>query len=110
LLKHEFGSDFQKYRFRLMYELFPHTPLADHLALARVSDRRPLTSMAELERAGRWLADFAEHPDQRLRQLMRRRWKKTCERSQELGGQCEVIFRKYLERIEGRVASTCSDW
>ncbi len=40
-----FHRDLQKYRFRYFYEKYPNTPLPDYLALARVSDKQPMTSI-----------------------------------------------------------------
>ena len=88
-------SDFQRYRFQYFYSRYPHTPLSDYLALARVSDKLPLTSLAELHRAAQWLVELAQHPDLSLRKMMARRWGETCERSKALGDECGAIFQKY---------------
>jgi glycosyltransferase involved in cell wall biosynthesis len=88
-------DEFQKLRFQYFYARYPHTPLPDYLALARVADRQPMTNLSELRRAGRWLVDLARHPDPLLRKKMARRWRKTCERSQQLGEQGQTIFLDY---------------
>jgi hypothetical protein len=90
----------KKYRFRHFYEMYPHTPLPDYLALARISDRQPMSSLAELHRAGQWLVELARQHDPLLRKRMARRWKETCERSIALSDECEAIFQKYLEQID----------
>jgi len=91
-----FRSDLQKYRFRYFYETYPHTPLPDYLALARISDRQPLTSLTELRRAGQWLVELAQYPDPLLRKKMVLRWKETCERSTALGDKCTAIYKEYI--------------
>jgi glycosyltransferase involved in cell wall biosynthesis len=93
-------TDLQKYRFRYFYEIYPHTPLPDYLALARISDKQPMTSLAELRRAAQWLVELAHHPDPLLRKRMARRWKKTCERSMALGDECEAVFQKYRGQFD----------
>ncbi len=96
----ETRSDFQKYRFRYFYELYPHTPLHDYLPLARVSDKQPLTGLGELRRAGQWLVDLARSPDPLLRKKMALRWQETCERSIGLEDECEAIFQEYRKQID----------
>lgn len=95
-----FRLDKQKFRFRYFYERFPKTPLTDYLALARISDAEPMTSLAELRLAGEWLVDLAQYPDERLRRRMARRWRETCERSATLGDECQAVYRTYLARFE----------
>jgi len=92
-------KDFQRYRFRYFYEGYSNSSLTDYLALARVSDKQPMTSISELRRAGQWLADLADHPDPKLRQKMAGRWEETCRRSQELGDECQAVLEEYRERI-----------
>ncbi|MCX5784508.1 MAG: glycosyltransferase family 2 protein [Elusimicrobia bacterium] len=93
-------TDLQRYRFQYFYARYPHTPLADYLALARVSDKQPMTSPAELRRAGEWLLELARHPDPMLRKMMAQRWRETCDRSIVLGDKCETVFREYRERFD----------
>lgn len=93
----EFHNDFQKFRFRFFYENYPRTPLKEYLPLARVSDRLSLRTMDELQRAGRWLADLADHPDARLRDRMAQRWREACERSASLGDGVEEVFRRFQD-------------
>ncbi len=93
-------SDFQRYRFQYFYSRYPNTPLSDYLALARVSDKQPMTSPAELRRAGEWLLELARHPDPLLRKMMAQRWLETCDRSIVLGDNCGTIFREYRERFD----------
>jgi len=93
-------SEFQRLRFQYFYSRYPHAPLPDYLALARVSDKQPMTSLAELRRAGQWLVELAQHPDPMLRKKMARRWKETCERSLGLGDKCEAVFQEYRGQFE----------
>lgn len=95
-----FKSEMQKWRFQYFYARYPHTPLRDYLALARVADRQPMTDFSELRRAGQWLVDLARHPDRKLRKRMARRWQETCEGSQHLGEECQVIFQQYREQFD----------
>jgi len=92
--------EFQRYRFQHFYSRYPSTPLPDYLALARVSDRQPMTELVELRRAGRWLVDLARHPDLVLRRKMARRWQETCERSRVLGSECETIFNEFRGQFD----------
>ena len=101
IVEHEgIKSDLQKYRFRYFYEMYPRTPLRDYLALARVSDRRPLPDLGQLRRAGQWLVELARHPDPLLRKRMARRWTEACERSASLGNECETVFHEYRGQFE----------
>ncbi|MDD5712915.1 MAG: glycosyltransferase [Smithellaceae bacterium] len=95
----EIQQDLQKYRFRYFYEMYPQTPLADYLALARVSDRLPLRTSEELERAGRWLAELADGSDQRTRQQMAERWMAACDRSAALGDKVDSIYHRFQSQI-----------
>jgi glycosyltransferase involved in cell wall biosynthesis len=94
-----FARDRCKYRFRYFYSLFPGTPLGDYLALARISDKQPMTNVHELRRAGEWLAELADTPDQLLRRRMVKRWQETCERSKGLGGDCEAVLQHYRDLL-----------
>jgi hypothetical protein len=93
-------SDFQRYRFRYFYALYPNTPLHNYLPLARVSDKQPLTSLGELRRAGQWLAELAHDPDPLLRKKMALRWQETLERSKALGNACEAVYREFREQFD----------
>jgi glycosyltransferase involved in cell wall biosynthesis len=96
----QFNGDFRRYRFRYFYMLYPGTPLPDYLALARVSDRMPMTSMDELKRAGRWLVDLAQPADGRLRERMAKRWRETCERSGTLGAEVEDVSKCFQLQMD----------
>jgi hypothetical protein len=96
----QFKNDFRRYRFRYFYTLHPDTPLPDYLALARVSDRLPMTSLDELKRAGRWLVDLAQPPDGRLRERMAKRWRETCERSAVLGAEVEDVSKCFQQQMD----------
>ena len=93
-------SEFQRYRFQYFYSRYPDTPLSDYLALARISDKRPMASLAELHRGAQWLLELARHPDPSLRKMMARRWQETCDRSKALGNECEAIFQQYRGRFD----------
>lgn len=88
-----------KSRFNYFYRLFPHTPLPDYIAFARLADGDSMTSLWELERAGQWLVQFAECPDYHLKERMRQRWAATCRRSMALGNKVERIFAEYRQKI-----------
>jgi glycosyltransferase involved in cell wall biosynthesis len=96
----EFREDFQKYRFRYFYEMYPRTSLAEYLPLARVSDLLPLRTMSELQRAGRWLVELADQPDSRLQDRMARRWQEACARSASLGDGVEAVFRRFQDLLQ----------
>ncbi|MBP1711169.1 MAG: glycosyltransferase [Deltaproteobacteria bacterium] len=97
--KADFVKTFRKSRFRFFYSCFPNTPLSDYLAFNRVADRLPMTSLWELERAGNWLVELANYPDEQLRKKMLKRWQRTCERSANLGNKVEGIFRHYQDKM-----------
>jgi glycosyltransferase involved in cell wall biosynthesis len=99
VMKDAFHKDFQRYRFRYFYEMYPHTPLGDYIPLARVSDCLTLRTLKELERTGRWLTQLADSPDRSLRRSMARRWREACDRSAALGGNVEAVFRRYQSQI-----------
>lgn len=100
LNKPDFMKEMRKSRFKYFYHCFPKTPLADYVAFSHVADRLPMTSLWELERAGRWLVQFASYPDRQLQQKMGKRWKEACERSASLGDEVEDVFRRYHRKIE----------
>lgn len=93
--REEVGRDFQKYRFRYFYKIFPRTPLDDYLPLALVSDKQPLNSLPQLEKAGQWLVKLSDVMDKGVRRKMGERWRKTCERSASLGAEVASIFQQY---------------
>jgi glycosyltransferase involved in cell wall biosynthesis len=69
----------------LFHELFPEATRQDADAVDRVAERESCSSLAELERAGRWLARLADSPDIQLRRRMLERWREACRRSAPLG-------------------------
>jgi len=91
-------AEFQRYRFRYFYTMYPDASLGEYLALARVSDRVPMTSLTELVRAGEWLNELSRGQDLLLRQRMMERWDQTCEFSALLGSEVEGVRREYKER------------
>ena len=96
----QFNDEFRRYRFRYFYTRYPGTPLPDYLALARVSDHMPMTSLDELKRAGRWLVDLARPPDHRLRARMGKRWRETCENSASLGAEVEDLSKCFQQQMD----------
>jgi glycosyltransferase involved in cell wall biosynthesis len=104
----ELRRDFQKYRFRYFYKMFPNTPLADYLPLALVSDKFPLPDLQQLERAGQWLAKFSNVSDEKVREKMGQRWQKTCECSATLGKEVDIIFKRYMDMINKDCSVTIS--
>ena len=104
----EFGKDFQKYRFRYFYKMFPNTPLTDYLPLALVSDKQPLSNIQQLERAGQWLVKLSNVSNENVRQKMGQRWQKTCERTAALGKEVDIIFQIYMDMINKDCSVTIS--
>jgi len=99
VMQKDFLKDFQKYRFRYFYKMFPHTPLDDYFPLARVSDQQPMNDLHQLEKAGQWLVKLSRVDDRIVRQKMGERWQKTCERSANLGGKVDSIFQHIRDEI-----------
>ena len=97
--REEVRRDFQKYRFRYFYAVYPQTTLAEYLPLARVSDRGPLPTLTELEQAGGWLTRLARCADARVREAMAERWQRACERSAALGDDVDAVFRRFEARM-----------
>lgn len=104
----QFNDEFRRYRFRYFYARYPGTPLSDCLALARISDHLPMKDLGQLTRAGRWLVDLAQPPDQRLRARMAKRWRETCERSAALGTEVADISRSVERQIDELTAADTS--
>jgi hypothetical protein len=99
-----------KSRFKYFYKLFPRTSLPDYIAFARLADKVPMTSLRELERAGRWLVQLADYPDDKLQERMAKRWQETYERSKCLGHESEQIFSRYQKQMKSaftRLESAC---
>lgn len=98
--KTSFNRHLLRTRFQYFYSLFPNTPLTDYLAVHRVAQSLPMTSLRELERAGQWLVQLASYPDEKLQNNMRKRWSDTCERSGDLGQEVKDIFQRYHKQFE----------
>jgi glycosyltransferase involved in cell wall biosynthesis len=92
-------KDFGRFRFRYFYTMFPGSPIEQYLPLARVADRLPFKTVADFERAGRWLEELAAPPEPALKRRMRERWREVWERSADLGAEGEAIYRNQLARI-----------
>lgn len=80
-----FIRDMRGFRGPLFRTLFPAASRADADAIDRVADGRPFEDLAELNRAGVWLARLAQSPDPLLRWRMLLRWHQSCRRSAHLG-------------------------
>jgi hypothetical protein len=80
-----FALDMARCRFGHFFSVYPDATLPDYVAIARVSDRVPLTSLDELGRAGRWMVRLAQPPDPWLRSKMALRWREACERTEASG-------------------------
>lgn len=89
-----------KSRFKYFYELFPRTSLSDFMAFVHMADKEPMNSLWELERAGQWLVELSDYPDDDLQKRMAKRWQETCERSESLGAQdVDDIRKRYMEKL-----------
>jgi hypothetical protein len=98
-------ADVTRYRFAHVYRYFPGTPLADYLALARMSDRLPLRSLPELDRAGTWLVTLSAPDDWWLRTRMLKRWHDTCDASEDLGDGVAEIRERHAAPLQALVAA-----
>jgi len=54
-----------------------------------------------LERAGQWLARFADLPDARLKRRMRQRWDEACALAEVAPAALGPIRERYAEAIGG---------
>ena len=93
------AKEFSRIHFQYFYSLFPQAGLKDYLALFRIAGDESMTSLSEMERAGRWLVELSRHSDKRLRHSMAHRWKKVAERSTGLGNESQDIFKRYQSQI-----------
>jgi glycosyltransferase involved in cell wall biosynthesis len=110
LKKDAFSKSVRKARFQFFYHLYPNTPLPDYMAFTRLADSAPMTSLWELERAGQWLVQLADYPDDKLQERMAKRWQETYERSKCLGHESEQIFSRYQKQMKSaftRLESAC---
>jgi len=96
----DFRREGTKARFKYFYSLFPHTPLPDYMAYARLADGMPMTSLRELERAGRWLVELARYPDEAFRRRMAQRWRVACDRSAALGEAVSAVYRRCQDQMD----------
>ena len=94
-----FSEDFLRYRFRYFYARYPDSSLSDYLALARISDRLPATSLRELERIGQWVSELAQPAETRFRARMAERWHETCDRSAGLGHGVAEIRERFRQKL-----------
>lgn len=95
-----FREEMRRIRARYLAEIFPETLLAERDIVCRVADDQPMSSLAELERAGEWFVRLAHVPDRYLRRRMVERWKKTCWRAARLGLGAFLVYRRILPRLE----------
>jgi glycosyltransferase involved in cell wall biosynthesis len=84
----------RKYRNRYFHILFPDATEDDYVALDRVIKKEPALDLAELKRAGEWLARLAQTPDNFLRQRMANRWRAACSRLAHLGLGVYRLYRQ----------------
>ena len=105
LERRDIHRDLARYRFRHFYRMFPGTPMAEYLPIARMSDRLPMESLAQLECAARWLIRLSEPPDLSLRARMLRRWRDTCEASAALGDEVMAIRSRYETILDSLVCA-----
>lgn len=73
---------------------FPQATAADCAAFALVVEKKPLPSLADLQRAGTWLARLAQADDRFVRNRMAGRWLAACQRSAPLGLGCHRLYRQ----------------
>ncbi len=92
-------EDQHRFRERYFHERFPEATADDHGALAQVSEKRAISNLADLARAGEWLVRLAETPDNYLRERMAGRWLSACKRSARLGMDCYRLFRQIAPRF-----------
>ena len=95
----ELREDLARHRFGYFYRMFPDTPLREYLPVSRMADRLPMTSIEELESAGRWLLRLSRPDDYWLRMRMLRRWRETCSLAAPLGPEVEDLFRRFEEPL-----------
>jgi len=100
-----FKSDECLYRQPYVRSLFPEATSGDYEAIARVAEKKPFNNMADLKRAGNWLARLAQTPDNFLRQRMADRWQSACMRSAHLGLDCYRLYKQIAPQFGIPVAS-----
>ncbi len=98
-----------KCRFTYLYYLFPGTPLPDYMVYRRLADIEPMSSLCELERAGKWLIEIGAYSDTEFRERLCRRWQKVCQLSSDLPPERETVFHRYLNLLQRPVPETEKD-
>lgn len=93
-------SEMIRIRGRYIGELFAEASTAEQAVLAQVVTKEPLPSLRDVERAGNWLAQLAETPDDFLRGTMARRWMKCCQKSARLGSEVFRLYEKIAPRFK----------
>ncbi len=96
----KFRLEMTRSHFQFFFALYPRASLADYISLCRVVDQVPLTSIEELEMAGRWMARLAVCAEDAFGRRMAKRWLAACERSSGLGEEVNSVCKRYLEVIE----------
>lgn len=86
--------DFGRFRERHFYALYPAATADDCATLSRIAERESSSNLAEVQRAGKWLARLAQTSDRYVREQMARRWLATCLRSAHLGLGCYRAYRR----------------
>jgi len=92
-------EDLARHRFGYFYRMFPDTPLREYLPVSRMADRLPMTSLEELESAGRWLVKLSQPVDYWLRTRMLVRWRATCRLAEALGPGVEDVCKRFEEPL-----------
>jgi len=97
-------------RFRYIHSRYPNISLDDYMALCRLCECRPASSLLDFGRAGQWLVQLAEVGDPYVRSRMALRWKDHWTRSRVLGGRIDGIYFKYQKEFEAGITSgkSCS--
>jgi glycosyltransferase involved in cell wall biosynthesis len=93
--------DWGRFRFRYFFGLYPEARLDDFQAVNMVAVHGPIPRAQTLERAGQWLARFADLPDARLKRRMRQRWDEACALAEVAAGALGPIRDRYAEAIGG---------
>jgi glycosyltransferase involved in cell wall biosynthesis len=93
-------EEYRAYRPHHFFALFPEASSEDYAALACVAEKRPLSNLAHLERAGFFLARLARTSDRFLRRRMAERWFAVCRRSAHLGWGSYRLYRSIAPRFD----------
>jgi len=90
-----FRTDIRHFRRRLFFQLFPEAVAADFRAFDRAAEREPPADLAELERAGQWLARLAKVEERLIREELAGRWRAACIAASGLGPASQRLYHAY---------------